>query len=80
MVMLLSKAVPGEANFLFGPVDGVLGATVGVEAARERGSIPILAGLWDTRTKVQAIAELLERPRFDDKALRNLFAPLIGER
>jgi phenylacetate-CoA ligase len=49
---------PGEMFMLLGPVDGVLGATVGVEAARERGSIPILAGLWDTRTKVEAIAEL----------------------
>jgi phenylacetate-CoA ligase len=49
---------PGELFMLLGPVDGVLGATVGVEAARERGSIPVLAGLWDTRTKVEAIAEL----------------------
>jgi phenylacetate-CoA ligase len=49
---------PGEMFMLLGPVDGVLGATVGVEAARERGSIPVLAGMWDTRTKVAAIAEL----------------------
>jgi phenylacetate-CoA ligase len=48
----------GEMFMLLGPVDGVLGATVGVEAARERGQIPVLAGLWDTRTKVEAIAEL----------------------
>jgi phenylacetate-CoA ligase len=49
---------PGEMFMLLGPIDGVLGATVGVEAARERGSIPVLAGMWDTRTKVEAIAEL----------------------
>ena len=49
---------PGEIFMLLGPVDGVLGATVGVEAARERGSIPVLTGMWDTRTKVAAIEEL----------------------
>jgi phenylacetate-CoA ligase len=49
---------PGEIFMLLGPVDGLLGPTVGVEAARARGSIPVLAGMWDTRTKVQAIAEL----------------------
>ena len=43
---------------LLGPADGLLGPLVGVEAARQRGSIPVLAGMWDTRTKVQAIAEL----------------------
>ena len=43
---------------LLGPIDGMLGPAVGVEAARERGQVPLLAGLWDTRTKVQAIAEL----------------------
>jgi phenylacetate-CoA ligase len=48
----------GEIFMLLGPVDGLLGPTVGVEAARARGSIPVLAGTWDTRTKVQAIAEL----------------------
>ena len=49
---------PGEIFMLLGPVDGLLGPTVGVEAARTRGSIPVLAGMWDTRTKVQAIAEM----------------------
>jgi phenylacetate-CoA ligase len=49
---------PGEIFMLLGPVDGVLGATVGVEASRERGAIPVLAGMWDTRTKVAAIEEL----------------------
>ena len=49
---------PGEIFMLLGPVDGLLGPSVGVEAARQRGSIPVLAGMWDTRTKVQAIAEL----------------------
>jgi phenylacetate-CoA ligase len=49
---------PGEIFMLLGPVDGLLGPTVGVEAARMRGSIPVLAGMWDTRTKVRAIAEL----------------------
>jgi phenylacetate-CoA ligase len=49
---------PGEMFMLLGPIDGLLGPAVGVEAMRERGAIPILAGLWDTRTKVQAIAEL----------------------
>jgi phenylacetate-CoA ligase len=49
---------PGEIFMLLGPVDGLLGPTVGVEAARMRGSIPVLAGMWDTRSKVRAIAEL----------------------
>jgi phenylacetate-CoA ligase len=49
---------PGEIFMLLGPIDGLLGPTVGVEAARTRGSIPVLAGMWDTRTKVQAIAEM----------------------
>jgi phenylacetate-CoA ligase len=49
---------PGEIFMLLGPIDGLLGPSVGVEAARQRGSIPVLAGMWDTRTKVQAIAEL----------------------
>jgi phenylacetate-coenzyme A ligase PaaK-like adenylate-forming protein len=49
---------PGEMFMLLGPIDGLLGPAVGVEAMRERGAIPVLAGMWDTRTKVQAIAEL----------------------
>ncbi len=72
---------PGEMFMLLGPVDGVLGATVGVEAARERGSIPILAGLWDTRTKVEAIAEL--RPGViagaDDQEVRNVISVDVAE-
>ena len=49
---------PGDIFMLLGPIDGLLGPSVGVEAARQRGAIPVLAGMWDTRTKVQAIAEL----------------------
>jgi phenylacetate-CoA ligase len=49
---------PGEIFMLLGPIDSMLGPTVGVEAARMRGSVPVLAGLWDTRTKVEAIADL----------------------
>jgi phenylacetate-CoA ligase len=49
---------PGEIFMLLGPTDGLFGPTVGVEAARRRGSIPVLAGMWDTRTKVRAIEEL----------------------
>jgi phenylacetate-CoA ligase len=49
---------PGEIFMLLGPVDGLLGPSVGVEAWRMRGSIPVLAGLWDTRTKVRMIEEL----------------------
>jgi hypothetical protein len=44
----------GEIFMRLGPIDGILGPAVGVEAARERGQIPLLAGRWDTRTKVQA--------------------------
>jgi phenylacetate-CoA ligase len=61
MIALLHRnAAPpsGEIFMLLGPIDGLLGPSVGVEAARLRGSIPVLAGMWDTRTKVQAIAEL----------------------
>ena len=49
---------PGEVFMLLGPVDGLLGPTVGIEAWRMLGSIPVLAGLWDTRTKVRMIQEL----------------------
>jgi phenylacetate-CoA ligase len=49
---------PGEIFMLLGPVDGLLGPSVGVEAWRMRGSIPVLAGLWDSRTKVRMIEEL----------------------
>jgi phenylacetate-CoA ligase len=49
---------PGELFMLLGPVDGLLGPTVGVEANRSLGGVPVLAGLWDTRTKVEMIAEL----------------------
>jgi phenylacetate-CoA ligase len=61
MIALLHRGpapAPGEIFMLLGPIDGLLGPSVGVEAARQRGSIPVLAGMWDTRTKVQAIAEL----------------------
>jgi phenylacetate-CoA ligase len=61
MIALLHRTPappPGEIFMLLGPIDGLLGPSVGVEAARLRGSIPVLAGMWDTRTKVRAIAEL----------------------
>jgi phenylacetate-CoA ligase len=48
----------GELFMLLGPIDGMLGPAVGVESMRERRAVPVLAGLWDTRTKVQMIAEL----------------------
>jgi phenylacetate-CoA ligase len=49
---------PGDIYMLLGPIDGLLGPSVAVEANRRMGAIPVLAGLWDTRTKVQMIAEL----------------------
>jgi phenylacetate-CoA ligase len=61
MIALLHRGPAPPASEIFmllGPIDGLLGPSVGVEAARRRGSIPVLAGMWDTRTKVQAIAEL----------------------
>jgi phenylacetate-CoA ligase len=48
----------GEIFMLLGPIDGLLGPAVGVEAWRMRGSVPVLAGLWDTRTKIRMIQEL----------------------
>jgi len=41
-----------------GPIDGMLGPSVGSEASRRQGAILLLAGLWDTRTKVRAMEEL----------------------
>jgi phenylacetate-CoA ligase len=49
---------PGDVYMLLGPIDGLLGPSVAVEANRLMGAIPVLAGLWDTRTKVRMIAEL----------------------
>ncbi len=49
---------PGDRLLLLGAVDGLMGPTATVEAARAVGAMPILAGLWDTRRKVRAIAEL----------------------
>ena len=49
---------PGDIYMLLGPVDGLLGPTIAVEAFRRMGAVPVLAGLWDTRTKVRMIAEL----------------------
>lgn len=51
-------AARGERVMVLGPVDGLLGPTASVEAARRAGALPILAGLWDSRTKVRMIAEL----------------------
>lgn len=49
---------PGELVIILGPIDGLLGPTASVEGIRQAGGIPVLAGLWDTRAKVRAIAEL----------------------
>jgi phenylacetate-CoA ligase len=49
---------PGQIFMLLGPTDGLLGPSVGVENARRRGSIPLLAGMWDTRTKIRAMEEM----------------------
>ena len=49
---------PGDIYMLLGPVDALLGPSVGVEANRRGGGVPVLAGLWDTRTKVRMIEEL----------------------
>ena len=54
----MPQPTPGEIFMLLGPVDGLLGPSVGVEAWRMLGSIPVLAGMWDTRTKVRMIEEL----------------------
>jgi phenylacetate-CoA ligase len=43
---------------ILGPIDGLLGPTASVEGIRGAGGIPVLAGLWDTRAKARAIAEL----------------------
>jgi phenylacetate-CoA ligase len=49
---------PGDIYMLLGPSDGLLGPTIGLEANRQLGAIPVQAGMWDTRTKVRMIAEL----------------------
>jgi phenylacetate-CoA ligase len=54
----MPRPPPGEIFMLLGPVDGLLGPAVGAEAWRMLGSIPVLAGLWDTHTKVRMIEEL----------------------
>jgi phenylacetate-CoA ligase len=49
---------PGELVMTLAPIDGLAGPTASVEALRRAGGVPILAGTWDTRTKVRMIEEL----------------------
>jgi phenylacetate-CoA ligase len=49
---------PGERSMTLAPIDGLAGPTGSVEAFRRAGGVPILAGTWDTRTKVRMIQEL----------------------
>ena len=49
---------PGEKAMILGPVDGLQAPTAAMESLALMGGLVVLAGLWTTRTKVEAIGEL----------------------
>jgi phenylacetate-CoA ligase len=51
-------AGPGDIVVLLGPVDGLLGPTASAESSARSGALVVLAGLYDSRTKVRLIDDL----------------------
>jgi phenylacetate-CoA ligase len=48
----------GDVVFVLGPIDGLMGPMAGAESAARAGALVVLAGLYDTRTKVRLIQQL----------------------
>ena len=49
---------PGDIVMTLGPMDGLMGPTASAEAHARAGALIVLAGLYDSVTKVRLIAEL----------------------
>ena len=48
----------GKLSMSLGPIDGLTGPTMAVEATIRTGGVPVLAGLWNTEAKVTEMAAL----------------------
>ena len=53
-----SPVGPGDVSMMLGPVDGLLGPTAAAESAARAGALVVLAGLYDSKTKVRLIEQL----------------------
>lgn len=51
-------AGPGDIVVTLGPVDGLMGPTASAESSARLGALVVLAGLYDSRTKVRLIRDL----------------------
>lgn len=49
---------PGDVLMILGPVDAVIGPSLGSDVGEEVGALVVHAGLWNTRTKVEMIQHL----------------------
>ena len=49
---------PGDISISLAPIDGLMGPTAGVEHTARAGAMAVLAGMYDTRTKVRLIRDL----------------------
>ncbi len=49
---------PGDVAMVLGPVDGLMGPMGAAESLAAMGALVVLAGLYDTRTKLRLIGEL----------------------
>lgn len=49
---------PGEVAMVLGPVDGLMGPMGSAESLAAMGALVVLAGLYDTKTKLRLIGEL----------------------
>lgn len=49
---------PGEKVMILGPIDGLQAPTASMESVALMGGLVVPAGLWSTRTKLEAIREL----------------------
>ncbi len=49
---------PGDIMVTLGPMDGLMGPTAGVESASRTGAMVVLAGLYDSKSKVRLLTEL----------------------
>jgi phenylacetate-CoA ligase len=48
----------GDVAVMLGPIDGLLGPTASVESAARAGALVVLAGLYDSRTKVRLLEQV----------------------
>ncbi len=51
-------AGPGDIVITLGPADGLMGPTASAESSARAGALVVLAGLYDSRTKIRLIRDL----------------------